>query len=83
MLKKKKVVKWYKPKVHSGWEKGQSNVQRRRLALKAHKKSYLSAGRSLLALANINSGKKGDKATYLKARADANYFFRMHKKTGR
>jgi hypothetical protein len=82
MLKKKKVTKWYKPKVHSGWSKDLTPRGRRVKALKAHK-TYLSTARSLQALANVNSGKKGDKATAVKARADAKYFYAMHKKTGK
>jgi hypothetical protein len=83
MLKKKKVIKWYKPKVHSGWSKDLTPRGRRVKALKAHGKSYLATARSLMALSNVNSGKKGDKATMVRARADAKYFYRMHKKTGK
>ena len=78
----KKVVKWYKPKIHSGWDKNMTTLGRRRKALAAHK-SYLSTAKSLQALANVNSGKKGDHATYVKASADAKYFYRKHKETGK
>jgi hypothetical protein len=78
MLKKKKVVKWYKPKVHSGWSKDLTPIGRRRKVYKAHK-TYLSTAKSLQALANITK----DKPTKTKATADAKYFYRMHKKTGK
>ncbi len=80
MLKKKKVVKWFNPKVHSGWSKGATPIARRRKVLASHGKSYLSSGRSMLALANVNKGKKGDLMTRRLATADAKYFFKMNKK---
>lgn len=76
MIKKKKVVKWYKPKVHSGWHKTQSPTYRRRLALKAHKSNYLATARSLQALSNTTT----DKQTKVLSKRDANYFFDMNRK---
>ncbi len=69
------MSKWYKPKGHSGWKKSQSPEYRRRLVLKAHKHSYLSAGRSMQALANVTKDKPTEKA----ASADARYFFKKCK----
>ncbi len=77
MLRKKKV-KWYKPKVHSGWHKSQSPVYRRRL-VKAKHKTYLSSARSMQALANVSK----DSATKRMASADAKYFYKLHEKTGK
>jgi hypothetical protein len=79
ITRKKKVVKWYKPKVHSGWTKNATPIARRRKVYASHKKNYLSSGRSMLALSNVSQ----DLKTSRLARQDANYFFRMHKKTGR
>lgn len=72
----KKVVKFFHPKVHTGWHKSQSITYRRRLALKAHGNDYLATGRALQALANITQ----DSATERKAKQDANYFFSMNRK---
>ncbi len=74
----KKVVKWYKPKVHSGWSKDLTPRGRRRKSIIAHK-NYLSAARSLQALSSVTT----DKKTKRLAKQDANYFFRKHKETGR
>lgn len=78
---KKKVVKWYKPKVHSGWSKHMTPRGRRVKALRSHKRDYLATARSLQALANVNAGKKGDKQTARLAALDARYFYKMHEKT--
>ncbi len=75
----KKAAKWYKPKVHSGWDKNMTTLGRRRKSIIAHKGNYLSAARSLGALANVTK----DKSTAVKARADAKYFYRKHKETGK
>ena len=79
----KRKVKWYKPKVHSGWSKDLTPRGRRVKALRAHKGNYLSTARSLQALSNVNSGKKGDAGTRKAAGADAKYFYEMHRKTGK
>lgn len=80
---RKKKVKWYKPKVHSGWRKDLTPRGRRIKALKAHKGNALSTARSLQALANVNAGKKGDAGTRRAASADAKYFYKLHEKTGK
>lgn len=69
------VVKWFKPKTHSGWQKGMPKEKRRRLVYKAHK-NYLSAGRAMIALSNVSQ----DEETVQRARQDALYFFREHKR---
>ena len=76
----KKVEKWFKPSPRAtNWDKDDPPVTRRRNVLKSRWGSYLKAGRAMLALANVNSGPKGDSETERKARADAEYFFRMHR----
>ncbi|MCD6317951.1 hypothetical protein J7M02_02660 [Candidatus Aerophobetes bacterium] len=72
----RRVKKWFKPKGHIGWSKDMSAKERRRIALKAKRGNYLKTARALLALANVTK----DKETEKKARADAMYFFKMHKK---
>jgi hypothetical protein len=71
-----RVVKWFHPKVHTGWHKEQSLAYRRRLVRESHGGNYLTSAKSLLALANVSK----DSATRKAARADANYFFKMHEK---
>ena len=75
----KRIVKFFNPKVHTGWHKGQSLEYRRRLVLTAHKGNHLSAGRGMQALANTTK----DSATARAAKADANYFFKMNAKKKR
>jgi len=83
MVRKKR--KWFQEAVRKkppyslkGWSKSKSAEARRRLALASRpknwtlKRRYRSAGQALLALANVTK----DKATKLKARQDAEYFFR-------
>lgn len=78
----KMVKKFFKPKEHTGWHKGQSANTRRSLLLKAAdnrktlKGRRLEAGRKALALANITK----DKLTRIAAKSDALYFFRLLKK---
>jgi hypothetical protein len=79
MLKKKKTIKWFKPKVHSGWSKDDKPVTRRRKVYASHKRNALSSARSLQSLANVTQ----DKQTSRLAQSDANYFYKIHKKTGR
>ena len=74
----KRKRKWFKPKVHSGWEKGMPAGERRELVLEAHGGDYLSAARSKQALSNISK----DKETKRAAQVDADYFFRMYRKHG-
>lgn len=75
----KKVDKFYHPKVHMGWHKGDSITTRRRRALKAHKNQYLTTAKSLQALSNVTQ----DKTTSRLAGVDARYFFRKHKEIGK
>ena len=73
-----KVDKFFHPKVHTGWHKGDSIITRRRRALKAHKKDYLVTAKSLQSLSNVSK----DKTTSRLAGVDARYFFRKHKELG-
>ena len=74
----KKAVNARPPNNLGGWNKSQSTVTRRRLALESRPKNWslhrrrLSAGRALQALANVTK----DKRTAELAKRDANYFFR-------
>lgn len=78
------VRKWFRRAVMArppynlgGWSKDQSANLRRRKALSSRpknwtlKKRYLSAGRALIALANVTR----DSGTREKAKSDARYFF--------
>jgi len=82
------MKKWYKKAVYEkppynlgGWKKTQPTQTRRRNALASRPKNWtlrkrrLSAGRALLALANVTK----DKRTKELARRDANYFFKLLK----
>ena len=71
--------RWFHPKIHSGWDKRMETEERRALMLKAHKGNYLATARALQALANVNSGPRGDSGTNYVAGIDARYFFRAHK----
>ncbi len=68
------VEKWYKPKVHTGWEKGQPLEKRRAKVLKAHKGDELAAARAMQALANVTQ----DNETKQEAAKDADYFYQEH-----
>jgi len=83
-----KSKNWYKKAVNErppynlgGWTKSMSAKLRRLKALNSRPKSlslkhrYLSAGRALQALANVTK----DRTTKLRAKEDANYFFRKLK----
>ena len=74
----KRNVKWFTKakKTHTGWQKEQSPEVRRARLLKSHKGDYLASARSIQAVANVTK----DSATRSKARADAKYLFRMHKR---
>lgn len=87
MVKRKK--KWFgkavrdkPPYTLGGWKKTYKPETRRRLALASRPpkwslyRRYLSAGRALVALANVTK----DMATIVRARADARYFFSKAKK---
>ena len=73
----KERVKWYRPATrHTGWTKADPPDMRRRKALRAHDSDKLATARSLQALSNLSQ----DEATKRKAREDARYFYRAHKK---
>ena len=73
-----KDKKWYNPKVHTGWSKDDPATTRRRRTLIAHKGNRLAAGRSLIALSNVNT----DPTTRKLSRADGLYMLEMYKKYG-
>lgn len=74
-MARKKAVKWFKPGKPTGWQKGDTQAQRRRVALASHKGKLLPTARSLMALSNVTQ----DKETARLARQDANYFYALYK----
>lgn len=69
--------KFFSPKIYdTGWHKDKAIGQRRLSMLKAHKGNYLTAAKALQALSNVTR----DPGTKKAARADARYFYNMHKK---
>jgi len=69
-----KVKKWFKPSPRKlNWSKEDTQARRRSNALKARYNNPLKAGRALQALSNVTR----DAETKRKARADAQYFFRL------
>jgi len=79
-MAKRKVVKWFEAGRPLGWRKQDSQTKRRAIALRNRDGDYLKAGRALQALANVNSGRAGDRETARKASADASYMFAQHRK---
>jgi hypothetical protein len=77
--KSKNPAKWFEAGKSLGWHKDDSQQTRRRTALKSRKGNYLKTAKALQSIANINQ----DKDTSRKAKADAAYFFGMHRRTGR
>jgi hypothetical protein len=75
----KKVIRWFRAGRPLGWRKDMPIKKRRQIALKHRRGNYLATARALLALANVTK----DKETKRKARADAKYFFALHKKKKR
>jgi hypothetical protein len=71
--------KWFEAGKKTGWSKLDSAEKRRRTVLKSRHGDELKAGRACLALSNVTR----DKVTHDKARADADYFFRQHRKKKR
>jgi len=69
-MAKRKVVKWFEAGRPLGWRKQDSQTKRRAIALRNRDGDYLKAGRALQALANVNSGRAGDRETARKASAD-------------
>lgn len=89
MQKKKwfqKAIMEKTPYSLKGWEKTQSPAKRRSEALASRPKNWtiqhkrLSVSRALQSLANVNSGRKGDKQTKKIAQSDANYFRKIYHK---
>lgn len=76
-----KSKRWFEPGEPLGWRADDPMSKRRRIALKNRGGDYLAAGRALLALANVQ--RKINPDVSRKARSDADYFFRMHRKTGK
>jgi len=73
------ISKRWLPKLPAtGWEKDMPAEERRRLVLEANDYDYLKAAREMQALANVQTN-KGVKA---KMKADADYFFRIHRING-
>lgn len=70
------MERWFSPGRKLGWEKTDSQKTRRSTALKSRRGNELRTGRALLALSNVTQ----DAETKRKARADALYFFKVHKK---
>lgn len=79
MARRRRVRKWFNPKRHTGWHKNDPVSVRRRRVLRAFHGNALRAGRAMLALSNVTK----DPETKRKARADAEYFFNLHKKKKR
>jgi hypothetical protein len=73
-----KTDQWYNPKVHTGWRASMPADARRAVAIRAHKGMILATARSLMALANVQSNINPEVSR--KARADADYFFRLYNK---
>lgn len=70
--------RWYNPKVHTGWSKGDPATTRRRRALLAHGSNRLATARSLIALSNVST----DPTTKKLSREDGLYMLKMYKKYG-
>ena len=77
--KAKKTGKWYEHGKSLGWSKDDSQAKRRAAALRSRKGDALKAAKALQGLANVTT----DYDTKRKARADAIYFFNLHKRTRR
>jgi len=74
--KAKKKERWFAAGAPLNWRKDSSQAQRRRAALSSRRGNLLATARALNALANVTQ----DSETRAKARADAKYFFALHKK---
>jgi len=74
MTKVKK--KFFEPGKPLGWSKSDGQAKRRAAALASRKGNALRTAKALMALANVTQ----DRETERKSRADALYFYRMHKK---
>lgn len=78
-MAKKKVKKWYEKGQSLGWSKNDTQSVRRRIALASRKGDALKTARALQALSNITQ----DFETKRKARADALYFYSIHRRQNR
>ena len=76
MGKPKKKDRWVESGDSLNWSKSSGQAKRREAALASRKGNYLKAARALLSLSNVTQ----DDETKRKARSDALYFFRQHKK---
>jgi len=74
-----KEKQWFEPQVETGWRKDDSEPIRRAKVLDAHKGDELASARALGALANVTT----DRETRSRARADAKYFYKLHRETPR
>jgi len=75
----KKTERWFAGGEALGWRKDDSQIRRRRIALRNRQGDHLKAARALQALANVTQ----DRETKRKARADARHFFDMYRKNKR
>ena len=73
-----KSKRWYNPQEPLNWHKDMPTKERREAALESRKGDALSTARGLLSLSNVST----DVQTKRLARADADYFFALHRKTG-
>lgn len=69
-----KSKRWFRPSLHTGWDKNLPQETRVAKVVKAHKGNLLSAARSLRALANVTV----DPETHRKATADARVLFKRY-----
>ena len=74
-----KDEQWFEPQVETGWKKEDSEGIRRVHVLDAHKGDELASARAMGALANVST----DRETSSKARADAKYFYKIHREMPR
>ena len=70
-----KSERWYKPGIETGWRKDMSIEERRHLVLRAHKGDELASAQSMQALSNVSTDVKTKQAS----RADALYFYQLHR----
>lgn len=74
--------RWYQEATEGskplGWRKSMSQRERIRVALKARRGNVLATARALNALANVTT----DSETKRKARVDASYLYKIHRRQG-
>jgi len=71
--------RWFTSGDPLGWRKKDSAEKRRRTALRARGGDLLATARALMALANVSQ----DRGTVRRARADALYFYRRYRASGK